>query len=125
MSLSRSSSPVSSIYEDDLFRKLKLKHHRTNQSSIDTDDTLDVNTSDEWTSLSTTPELDVEPHFENYYTEQNANMVQMKYSQYLLTPDIDELQRKENELVQTLNTCHHQVRFKYKLRIDLFMFDFV
>ena len=120
MSLSRSSSPVSPIYEDDLFRKFKLKHHLTNQSSMDNDDALDVNTSDEWTSLSTTPELDVEPHFENYYTEQNSSLVQMKCSQYLLTPDIDELQRKENELVQTLNIHHHQVIFiEFKNRFDL------
>jgi len=113
MSLSRSSSPISSVistnYEDDLFRKFKLKHHLTNQSSIDNDEQIDINNSDEWTSLSTTPELDVEPHFENYYTEQNPHLIQMKYSQYLLTPDIDELQRKENELVQTLNTFHQQV----------------
>ncbi len=94
MSLSRSSSPISSTYEDDLFRKFKLKHHLTNQSSIDNDDVIDVNNSDEWTSLSTTPELDVEPHFENYYTEENPHLVQMNYSKYLLTPDIDELQRK-------------------------------
>src|SRR4051812_25338916 len=105
MSSSQSSSPN---YEDDLFKKFKLKHHRTTQSNNENDDQIDANNSDDWTSQSTTPELDVEPHFENYYKQNNSSSIHMKYSPYLLTPDIDELQRKENELVQTLNVPHQQ-----------------
>lgn len=113
MSLSQSPSPVSSQtspnYEDDLFKKFKLKHHRTTQSTFDHDDQNDMNNSDEWTSKSTTPELDVEPHFENYYKQNNTELnTHIDYSQHLLTPDIEELQRKENELVQTLNNIHQQ-----------------
>jgi hypothetical protein len=102
MSLSRSSSSVSSTtspyYEDDLFKKFKLKHHRTIQTTNENDDHIDMSNSDEWTSKSTTPELDVEPHFKNYYIQPNT---QLKFPQYLLTPDIDELQQKEIELVQS------------------------
>jgi len=112
MSSSQSSSPVSSItspnYEDDLFKKFKLKHHRTTQSICENDDQIDMNNSDEWTSKSTTPELDVEPHFENYYKQQNPELIHVNFSQHLLTPDIEDLQRKENELVKSLNTYNQQ-----------------
>jgi len=112
MSSSQSSSPVSSItsanYKDDLFKKFKLKHHRRTQSICENDDQIDINNSDEWTSKSTTPELDVEPHFENYYKQQSPPSVHMEFAQHLLTPDIEELQRKENDLVQSLNTFHQQ-----------------
>lgn len=114
MSLSQSPSPVSSQtspnYENDLFKKFKLKHHLTIQSTFETDDQLDMNNSDEWTSKSTTPELDVEPHFENYYTQKTSQLNHTNISEYLLTPDIEELQRKENELVQALNV--HQQDFE-------------
>jgi hypothetical protein len=113
MSSSQSSSPVSSItstiYEDDLFKKFKLKHHRTSRSLHENDDQIEITNSDEWTSQSTTPELDVDPHFETYYNQQNSQLVHEKLSQQLLTPDIDELQRRENQLARSLNTCHQQV----------------
>jgi hypothetical protein len=110
-----SSSPLSSVSsvtspncEDDLFKKFKLKHHRTTQSINENDDQMDMNNSDEWTSKSSTPELDVEPHFENYYQQQDSQLSHINFSQHLLTPDIEELQRKENELVRSLNKYHHQ-----------------
>lgn len=110
MSSSQSSSPISctpsSYYEDDLFKKFKLKHHLTVPPTNENDDHQDTSNSDEWTSQSTTPELDVEPHFKNYYIQQNS---QLKFPQHLLTPDIEELQKKENDLVQSLTICHSQV----------------
>jgi hypothetical protein len=113
MTSSSSSSPVSVTtslnYQDHLFKKFKLKHHRTIPSINENDDQIDVNYSDEWTSQSTTPELDVEPHFENYYKQPNPSLTDAKYSSHLLTPDIDELQRKEHELVQSINSFHQQV----------------
>ena len=107
MSSSHSSSPICSSYnEDDLFKKFKLKHHLTVPPTNENYDHQDTSNSDEWTSKSTTPELDVEPHFQNYYIQQNP---QLKFPQHLLTPDIDELQKKENDLLQSLATCHPQV----------------
>ena len=121
MSSSRSSSPVSSAtspnYEDDLFKKFKLKHHLTAHSLQENDDQVDPINSDEWTSQSTTPELDVEPHFESYYRQQTSKLIQQKLQQHLLTPDIDELQQRENAIVQSLNRFHShvsQVRESYK-----------
>ena len=111
---SRSLSPVSSTTSlhdnDDLFKKFKLKHHRISPSSYENDDQISRNNSDDWTSQSTTPELDVESHFKNYYTQQSASSNNSSFDQYLLTPDIDELQRKENELARSLTTLHQQVK---------------
>lgn len=95
-----------SLSSNDLFKKFKLKHHLTSQSSIENDDQYETTNSDDWTSHSTTPELDVDPHFDVYYQQDN--------SQNLLTPDIDELQRKENELVETLNAHQNEVNTKKK-----------
>ena len=117
------SSSTSMNCHDDLFKKFKLKHHRTIQTAIETDDQIDATNSDEWTSQSTTPELDVEPHFENYYKEPNSQVIPRKYPTYLLTPDIDELQRKENEIVQSLNHFEQQVNF-ICWRSFFSMFDF-
>jgi hypothetical protein len=63
-----SSSSLSSSYEDDLFKKFKLKHYRIAKNS------------DEVSS----PEIDVE---------------QVEF----LTPDIDELQRQENDLLKSIS----------------------
>lgn len=104
---SQSSSPTlfnrSPINDDDLFKRFKLKHHRTRSTPCETDveNGNDPTNSDEWTSQSSTPELDVEPHFKDYYRTYQPGK---SNSSHLLTPDIDELQRKENELVQTLNS---------------------
>ena len=115
MSSSRSSSPVSSTtslnYEDDLFKKFKLKHHRTAQSTQENDDQIDNTGSDEWTSQSTTPELDVNSHFEDYYHINTSQPMHQKRQQHLLTPDIDELQKRENEIVRSLNQFQSQVKY--------------
>jgi hypothetical protein len=116
MSLSRSSSSISSVtsptYDNDLFKKFKLKHHRTVQSTYENDDQMDMNNnSDEWTSRSSTPELDVEPHFEDYYIQRNPHLNNARFHPHFLTPDIDELQRKEKELLRSLNTFQQQVKF--------------
>ncbi|CAF1477869.1 unnamed protein product [Adineta ricciae] len=108
MSASRSSSPVSSNNEDDLFKKFKLKHHRTTQSVQENDDQVDTAGSDEWTSQSTTPELDVDPHFEDYYHINTSKSMHQKRQQHLLTPDIDELQKREDEIVRSLNQFQPQ-----------------
>ncbi|CAF1449069.1 unnamed protein product [Rotaria sp. Silwood1] len=68
---------TSSLYEDDLFKKFKLKHHLTTHHAYEVDarhDLMNVNEGP-------LPDIDV------YHTE-------------LLTPDIDELQRQENALLK-------------------------
>lgn len=102
-----------SLPSNDLFKKFKLKHHLTSQSSMENDDQFETTNSDEWTSQSTTPELDVDPHFDAYYQQQQ------NCPQHLLTPDIDELQRKENELVQTLNANRYDVKKRSFSRKEL------
>lgn len=110
---SQSSSPIlfnpSPINDDDLFKRFKLKHHRTKSTTYENDveNGTDPTNSDEWTSQSSTPELDVEPHFKDYYRTYQPNPNRQCH---LLTPDIDELQRKENELVQTLTAVQQQVK---------------
>ena len=114
MSASRSSSPVSSIMsssnEGDLFKKFKLKHHRTTRSVQENDDQLDTAGSDEWTSQSTTPELDVDPHFEDHYHIDTSKTMHQKRHKHLQTPDIDELQKREDEIVRSLNQFPPQVK---------------
>lgn len=115
------SSPGNSIVspdsEDDLFKKLKLKHHRRTQSSISNDEPIDVSMSDECSTKSSVSDLEFEPYFEEYYrpaatTTTTHRAMPTAYSSFLLTPDIDELQRKENELVHSLNRRHEQVNCK-------------
>lgn len=131
MSSSQSSSPVSYTTspscDDDLFKKFKLKHHRTKSMLYEADDPTDMTHSDEWTSQSSTPELDVEPHFNQYYRAQNrSHMKNGTFHQPLLTPDIDELQRRENDLVQTLAAAQDHVSSRIHSRnyeqchLDLF-----
>ncbi|CAF1241933.1 unnamed protein product [Adineta steineri] len=112
MSSSQSSSPISSAtspnYDYDLYKKFKLKRHRTNRSEHGNDDQIDLTNSDGWTSSSTTPELDIDRNFENYYNQEASRSIKGDFSQNLFTPDIDELQRKENEMVRSLNEYTNQ-----------------
>ncbi|CAF3180089.1 unnamed protein product [Rotaria sp. Silwood2] len=82
MSLLQTSSTLSafsSTYEDDLFKKFKLKHHRTIHRTYEVDTRNDLMNFNE----GPLPEIDVD-HIE------------------LLTPDIDELQRQENALLKCI-----------------------
>ena len=111
------SSPGNSIvspdFEDDLFKKLKLKHHRRTQSGVSNDEQIDVSISDECSTKSSVSDVEFEPYFEEYYRPVNSGEpMQTVYSSLLLTPDIDELQRKENELVRSLSGGYGQVNRK-------------
>jgi hypothetical protein len=74
-SISSSQSSSSLSCEDDLFKKFKLKHYRNTKNLHE----IDLINSDEGSS----PEIGVE---------------QVEF----LTPDIDELQRQENDLLKSI-----------------------
>lgn len=97
-------------YEDDLFKKLKLKHHRRPQSHTSNDEQIDVSNSD-CSTRSSMSDMELEPYFEDYYRTPNPprSSQMSSYSNHLLTPDIDELQRKEHQLVQSLHQAHQEV----------------
>ncbi|CAF1214537.1 unnamed protein product [Rotaria sordida] len=79
MSLLQTSSTLS--YEDDLFKKIKLKHYRT---------------------IHHTYEVDVRNNLVNFNEEQ-LSKIDIDHTE-LLTPDIDELQRQENALLQYIQS---------------------
>jgi hypothetical protein len=114
-----SSSNTSPVNGTDLFKKFKLKHHRTKPIQDENDDSIDMNNSDEWPSQSSTPELHVDSHFERHYhlTTQSC-LNTSNFGQHLLTPDIDELQRKENELVQSLNATQQQQQQQHQQHVS-------
>ncbi|CAF0835228.1 unnamed protein product [Rotaria sp. Silwood1] len=96
-------------HTDDLFKKFKLKNYRTIQTMNENDDQMNVDSSDESTSLSLLTEVSVEVDFEKYYMKQNLQLTDTKSPSCLLTPDIDDLQQKEKELLQSLNPIDLQI----------------
>ncbi|CAF1147913.1 unnamed protein product [Rotaria sordida] len=102
-------SIISTDYTDDLFKKFKLKNYHTIKSMNEDDDQMNMDSSDGSTTQSLIAENDVETDFEKYYMKQNSQLIDTELHSNLITPDIDDLQRKEKELLQTLNKVDQKI----------------
>ncbi|CAF3342027.1 unnamed protein product [Rotaria socialis] len=98
----QSTSMIPHNCSDDLFKKIKLKNYHANQHVYEFNDSMELDSGDESTCESSPIEIEEDPAFENYYSKKQAPAVNLMSNSLLITPNIDDLQHKEKELVKTL-----------------------
>lgn len=101
-SRSRIGSRTSEDSSHDLYKKFKLKNYNASQS-FDYRDTMDIDSNDESTDDCTRSATSNELDFDEYYSTRTLQPANSAATSFLLTPNIEELQRKEKELMSSLN----------------------
>ena len=112
------------MLENDLFKKFKLKHYRPKLNVDENDDNSELNYSDGWTSKSTTPDLEVESRLKlspRFSTIENNTRIDDE--PHLFTPDISELQKREDELLRSLTIHQSKVFRLFFAFIDVVLFS--